>query len=188
MRIGIDLGGTKIEGCALDDEGRLLARERVATPRDDYAETLAAIVRLVATVEGGENILKTAIDAFGRVDILVNNAGILRDKTLVKTDEAAWDIVVQVHLKGTYCVSRPVFTWMKENGNGGVIVNTSSTSAIAGMPYGAAYGASKAGVMALTRSLAVEYGKKGLRANAVSPGSIKTGMTTRANLPADLFQ
>src|SRR5215813_4155725 len=67
----------------------------------------------VATVQCGENICKTAVDAFGKVDILVNNAGILRDKTLVNTDEASWDIVVQVHLKGTYCVTRPVFTHMK---------------------------------------------------------------------------
>ena len=86
----------------------------------------------VATVEGGEGILKTALDAFGKVDIVVNNAGILRDKTLANIDEPAWDTVVAVHLKGTYCVTRPVYAHMKERGEGGVIVNTSSTSGLLG--------------------------------------------------------
>ena len=72
----------------------------------------------VATVAGGENIVKTAVDAFGKVDILINNAGILRDKTFTKTDEESWDIVMAVHLKGAYCVTRPAFAKMRENGYG----------------------------------------------------------------------
>ena len=84
----------------------------------------------VADVAGGERIVKTALDAFGQLDVLVNNAGILRDKTLSKMDEALWDVVVSVHLKGTYCVSRPAFNHMKERGQGGVIINTSSTSGL----------------------------------------------------------
>src|SRR5690606_28888418 len=68
----------------------------------------------VATVEGGRAILKTALDAFHQVDILVNNAGILRDRTLAKMEEPEWDAVIAVHLKGTYCVTRPVFNHMRE--------------------------------------------------------------------------
>jgi NAD(P)-dependent dehydrogenase (short-subunit alcohol dehydrogenase family) len=79
----------------------------------------------VASVDGGENILKTALDAFGQVDILINNAGILRDKSFGKTTEDLWDPVIAVHLKGTYCVTRPIFVHMKERGQGGVIINTS---------------------------------------------------------------
>jgi NAD(P)-dependent dehydrogenase (short-subunit alcohol dehydrogenase family) len=126
----------------------------------------------VATVAGGENICKTALDAFGKIDILVNNAGILRDMTLVKTDEASWDIVVQVHLKGTYCVTRPVFTHMKERGQGGVIVNTSSTSGLIGNFGQCNYGAAKAGIAGFTRCLALEGKKYGIRVWGLAPVAV----------------
>ena len=84
----------------------------------------------VSTVQGGENILKTALDAFGAANILVCNAGILRDKTFANTSEADWDLVVKVHLKGTYCCTMPVWKWMKDNGKPGTIVMTSSTSGL----------------------------------------------------------
>jgi NAD(P)-dependent dehydrogenase (short-subunit alcohol dehydrogenase family) len=126
----------------------------------------------VATVEGGNNICKTAVDAFGKVDILVNNAGILRDKTLVNTDEASWDIVIQVHLKGTYCVTRPVFTHMKERGQGGVIVNTSSTSGLIGNFGQSNYGAAKAGIAGFTRCLALEGKKYNIRVWGLAPVAV----------------
>ncbi|HTO55622.1 MAG TPA: SDR family NAD(P)-dependent oxidoreductase [Myxococcota bacterium] len=126
----------------------------------------------VATVEGGNNICKSAIDAFGKIDILVNNAGILRDKTLVNTDEAAWDIVIQVHLKGTYCVTRPVFTHMKERGQGGVIVNTSSTSGLIGNFGQSNYGAAKAGIAGFTRCLALEGKKYNVRVWGLAPVAV----------------
>ena len=95
----------------------------------------------VSTIEGGENILKTALDNFGQVDILVCNAGILRDRSFANTSEADWDAVIKVHLKGTYCCALPVWKWMKENG-GGSMVLTSSTSGLYGnfgqTNYGAA--------------------------------------------------
>jgi NAD(P)-dependent dehydrogenase (short-subunit alcohol dehydrogenase family) len=126
----------------------------------------------VATVAGGEGICKTALDAFGKIDVLVNNAGILRDMTLVKTDEASWDIVVQVHLKGTYCVTRPVFTHMKERGQGGVIVNTSSTSGLIGNFGQCNYGAAKAGIAGFTRCLALEGKKYGIRVWGLAPVAV----------------
>ena len=126
----------------------------------------------VATVKGGENICKSAVDAFGKVDILVNNAGILRDMTLIKTDEASWDLVVQVHLKGTYCVTRPVFTHMKERGQGGVIVNTSSTSGLIGNFGQCNYGAAKAGIAGFTRCLALEGKKYGIRVWGLVPVAV----------------
>jgi NAD(P)-dependent dehydrogenase (short-subunit alcohol dehydrogenase family) len=126
----------------------------------------------VATVEGGNNICKSAIDAFGKVDILVNNAGILRDKTLVNTDEQSWDIVIQVHLKGTYCVTRPVFTHMKERGQGGVIVNTSSTSGLIGNFGQSNYGAAKAGIAGFTRCLALEGKKYNIRVWGLAPVAV----------------
>jgi NAD(P)-dependent dehydrogenase (short-subunit alcohol dehydrogenase family) len=126
----------------------------------------------VATVEGGANIAKSALDAFGKIDILVNNAGILRDKTLVNTDEASWDIVIQVHLKGTYCVTRPVFTHMKERGQGGVIVNTSSTSGLIGNFGQSNYGAAKAGIAGFTRCLALEGKKYNIRVWGLAPVAV----------------
>ncbi|MGB4000709.1 MAG: SDR family NAD(P)-dependent oxidoreductase, partial [Desulfomonilia bacterium] len=79
----------------------------------------------VASVEGGANIVKTAVDAFGKVDILINNAGILRDKSFTKMEEENWDAVMNVHLKGAYCVSRPAFEVMRANNYGRIIMTTS---------------------------------------------------------------
>ena len=123
----------------------------------------------VATVEGGEAILKTALDAFGQVDGLVNNAGIMRDKSFSKTTEDLWDPVIAVHLKGTYCVTRPVFNHMKESGNGGVIINTSSTSGLNGNFGQCNYGAAKAGIAGFTRCLALEGKKYGVRCFILAP-------------------
>jgi len=123
----------------------------------------------VATVEGGENILKTAVDAFGQVDILINNAGILRDKSFSKTTEDLWDPVIAVHLKGTYCATRPVFNHMKERGQGGVIINTSSTSGLNGNFGQCNYGAAKAGIAGFTRCLALEGQKYGIRCHILAP-------------------
>jgi NAD(P)-dependent dehydrogenase (short-subunit alcohol dehydrogenase family) len=123
----------------------------------------------VATVEGGNNIVQTAVDAFGKLDICVNNAGILRDKTLSKLEEDMWDIVIAVHLKGTYCVSRPAFNHMKERGQGGVIINTSSTSGLNGNFGQSNYGAAKAGIAGMTRCMALEGQKYGIRCFILAP-------------------
>jgi NAD(P)-dependent dehydrogenase (short-subunit alcohol dehydrogenase family) len=123
----------------------------------------------VAEVAAGERIVQSAIDAFGQLDVVVNNAGILRDKTLAKMDEAMWDVVVAVHLKGTFCVSRPAFNHMKERGQGGVIINTSSTSGLNGNFGQSNYGAAKAGIWGFTRCLALEGQRHGIRAYALAP-------------------
>ncbi|MDH4016848.1 MAG: SDR family NAD(P)-dependent oxidoreductase, partial [Actinomycetota bacterium] len=112
---------------------------------------------------------KTAVDAFGKVDVLVNNAGILRDKSFAKMTEDLWDPVVAVHLKGTYCVTHPVYTHMKESGNGGVIINTSSTSGLNGNFGQTNYGAAKAGIAGFTRCLALEGARYGIRAFILAP-------------------
>ena len=123
----------------------------------------------VSTVEGGQNILKGALDAFDRVDVLVNNAGILRDKSFANTDEAMWDIVVKVHLKGTYCVTHAVYNHMKEAAQGGVIINTSSTSGLNGNFGQCNYGAAKAGIAGFSRCLAIEGVKYGIRVFILAP-------------------
>ncbi|MFP8873547.1 MAG: SDR family NAD(P)-dependent oxidoreductase [Myxococcota bacterium] len=123
----------------------------------------------VATVEGGQSILQTTIDAFDHADILVNNAGILRDKSFANTTEDLWDTVIAVHLKGTYCVTHAVYGHMKERGQGGAIINTSSTSGLNGNFGQCNYGAAKAGIAGLTRCLAIEGRKDGIRVHALAP-------------------
>ena len=123
----------------------------------------------VSTVEGGQNILKAAVSAFERVDVLVNNAGILRDKSFANTTEDLWDIVVKVHLKGTYCVTHAVYNHMKESGQGGVIINTSSTSGLNGNFGQCNYGAAKAGIAGFSRCLAIEGQKYGVRVHILAP-------------------
>jgi NAD(P)-dependent dehydrogenase (short-subunit alcohol dehydrogenase family) len=124
-------------------------------------------------------VFDVAIKAFGKVDILVNNAGILLDQTFAKASEAAWDKVMKVHLKGTFCVTQPAFKWMKENG-GGVIVNTSSTSGLIGNFGQSNYGAAKGGIWGLSNVLAIEGRKYNIRVWTLAPGAL-TRMT--ADLP-----
>jgi NAD(P)-dependent dehydrogenase (short-subunit alcohol dehydrogenase family) len=123
----------------------------------------------VSTVEGGRKILKSALDSFDRVDVLVNNAGILRDKSFANTSEDLWDIVVKVHLKGTYCVTHAVYNHMKDAAQGGVIINTSSTSGLNGNFGQCNYGAAKAGIAGFSRCLAIEGKKYGIRVFILAP-------------------
>ena len=123
----------------------------------------------VATPEGAAGIVKTAVDAFGRVDVLVNNAGILRDKTLLKMDEAMWDVVVDVHLKGTFLCTQAAAKQMVSQGNGGRIVNTTSVSGMMGNFGQANYAAAKAGIYGFTRTAAIELQKQRITVNAVAP-------------------
>ncbi|MBX3481972.1 SDR family NAD(P)-dependent oxidoreductase [Phenylobacterium sp.] len=130
----------------------------------------------VSTLAGGENILKTALDAFGRCDILVCNAGILRDKTFANTSEADWDAVIKVHLRGTYNCALPVWKYMKDHG-GGSMVLTSSTSGLYGNFGQTNYGAAKAGIYGMVRVMAIEGRKYNIRVMGLAPGAY-TRMTS----------
>jgi NAD(P)-dependent dehydrogenase (short-subunit alcohol dehydrogenase family) len=142
------------------------------------AEAVRCDVSQPADVEAA---VARCVERFGRLDVLINIAGILSLEHTHEVSLERWNQVLTVNLTGTFLFCRAALPHLLARG--GAIVNTSSTSALAGMPYAAAYGASKAGILALTRTLAVEYAKRGLRANAVCPGSIKTAMGSRANLP-----
>jgi NAD(P)-dependent dehydrogenase (short-subunit alcohol dehydrogenase family) len=159
-----DLGGARDGSGA----GHSMADAVVAEIQAAGGEA-AASYDTVATVEGGRNILKSALDAFDRVDVVVNNAGILRDKSFANMTEDLWDIVISVHLKGTYCVTHAVYNHMKERGEGGVIINTSSTSGLNGNFGQTNYGAAKAGIAGMTRCLAIEGRKYGIRAFILAP-------------------
>jgi NAD(P)-dependent dehydrogenase (short-subunit alcohol dehydrogenase family) len=133
----------------------------------------------IAEVSGGESLLKTAIDNFGALDILVNNAGILRDKTIFNMEEADWDAVIAVHLKGHYCTSRPFARYIRENNRTNCrIINFSSMSGLFGNFGQSNYGAAKAGIAGLTRVLALELAKYGCTVNTISPAAL-----TRMTIP-----
>ncbi len=125
----------------------------------------------ISTIEGGQTLLASALDNFGRADILINNAGILRDKSFLKMSESDWDTVIGVNLKSMYAATQPVFSWMKENG-GGVIVNTASTSGLVGNFGQANYSASKCGAWGLSNVLAIEGAKYGVRVWTLAPAAV----------------
>jgi NAD(P)-dependent dehydrogenase (short-subunit alcohol dehydrogenase family) len=130
----------------------------------------------VATAEGAASIVKSAVDAFGRVDVLVNNAGILRDKSFLKMDEPMWDIVVAVHLKGTFLVSQAFVKQVVAQKEPARIVNTTSVSGMLGNFGQANYAAAKAGIYGLTRTMSIELQKHRITVNAIAPIA-KTRMT-----------
>jgi NAD(P)-dependent dehydrogenase (short-subunit alcohol dehydrogenase family) len=139
----------------------------------------------VSTVEGGENIVRAAVDAFGKVDILINNAGFRRDRTLAKMSIEEWDEVVAVHLRATYCVTKPAFLNMKRNGYGRIIM-TSSTSGTIGHFGQTNYGAAKLGVAGMANSLKLEGAKYNIKVNVLLPGAA-TRMSEDV-LPAEVLE
>src|SRR5215469_3516281 len=169
-----DLGGPR-DGSGSDQS---MADQVVAAIKAEGGRAVANGAD-ISTIAGGQSVFDDAIRHFGRADILVNNAGILRDQTFAKADEADWDRVIKVHLKGTFCCTLPVFRWMRENG-GGVIVNTSSTSGLIGNFGQSNYGAAKGGIWGLSNVLAIEGRKYNIRIWTLAPGAL-TRMT--ADLP-----
>ncbi len=128
--------------------------------------------------------LQASLHAFGRIDALVNNAGIFKAADFLNITEADWDAVIAVNLKGSFLVGQAVARAM-EPGCGAAIVNMSSVNGVLAIPNIASYNASKGGINQLTRAMALALADRGIRVNAVAPGTIATELATRAVLGSD---
>jgi len=160
-----DLGGTADGGGASGSP----ADEVVAEIKKMGGEAVANYDS-VTTMQGGENIIKTAVDAFGRLDILVNNAGILRDKMVFNMTEEEWDIIMKVHLYGHFFTTKHACALFRQQ-RSGRIINTSSAAGL-GATFGQAnYGAAKEGIVGFTRQVARDMGRYGVTCNAIRPNA-----------------
>ena len=166
------------EGCniAFTD---LELNDQVAATRDEIA-ALGVKVRAYASnaadFDAAHAVVDDIIKDFGQLDILVNNAGITRDTLLMRMTEQQWDQVIQVNLKSAFNFTHAVTPVMMKQRSGSII-SLSSVVGINGNAGQANYAASKAGIIALTKSVAKELGSRGVRANAIAPGFILTDMT-----------
>ena len=162
-------GGSTGPAGEVVDEIRAAGGEAVANGND------------VASWDGAQAIVESALDAFGGLDVVVNNAGFLRDRMVVGTSEDEWDAVIRVHLKGHFCLIRFAGAYWREQSKAGAtvdarIVNTSSGAGLMGSVGQGAYSAAKAGIAALTLVESAELGRYGVTANAIAPAA-RTRMT-----------
>ncbi|ALL79736.1 serine/threonine protein kinase (plasmid) [Pseudonocardia sp. EC080610-09] len=158
-----DLGGARDGSGGASEAADQVVAEIVAAGGEAVANYDS-----VATREGGQAVVQTALDNFGRIDGVVANAGILRDRAFHKMSDEDWDAVQQVHLYGGYHVIHAAWPYFREQQHGRIVVAT-STSGIYGNFGQANYGAAKSGLIGLVLTLAIEGRKSGIRANAVAP-------------------
>jgi NAD(P)-dependent dehydrogenase (short-subunit alcohol dehydrogenase family) len=158
--------GVNVDGSGHDDGP---ADQTVAEIKQAGGEA-ATNYDSVADVDGGENMIKQAVDSWGRIDILCNVAGILRDRMIFNMTAEEWRDVIDVHLTGQYHTIKPAAVLMRQQRNGRIL-NFSSTSGLTGNAGQTNYGAAKAGVAGLTRVVARDLGRYGVTCNAIAPGA-----------------
>ena len=176
--IGLEIARTMgEEGYAImlsdvNEEGLEAAKKEL----ENEGIKVAAFKADVSSAEDADKLVKETVNQLGRVDVLVNNAGVTRDGLLMRMKEDQWDLVLKINLKGTFLMSKAVVRPMLKQKTGSVI-NIASVIGLMGNVGQANYAASKAGIIGFTKSFAKEFGKKGIRSNAIAPGFIKSDMT-----------
>lgn len=155
----------------IDHDAALAAADKLGG--GDRAIGLACDVREEADVD---RLIATTVERFGRLDVMVNNAGLVRDSSMRKMSVADFEVIIDVHLKGTWLCTRAASSQMRRQGTGGVVLNMSSISGKVGNPGQTNYSAAKAGIVGLTKAAAKELGFAGIRVNALQPGLIHTRM------------
>ncbi|UTW13121.1 SDR family NAD(P)-dependent oxidoreductase [Marinobacterium rhizophilum] len=178
-KVAIVTGGGRGIGRAVVDRflangARVLSCGRGERPTD-LPEAVVWLQADLSRLEDVKRLRSTALQAFGQVDVLVNNAGVQVEKTVTQTTDAEWDLVMGVNAKAVFLCCRELIPDLGHAGKG-VIINLGSISANVSDPSMAIYNASKAFVHGLTRSIAVDHGKDGVRCNAICPGWIMTEM------------
>ncbi len=158
--------GVSVDGSGHDNG----PAEQVVAEIKQAGGTAVANYDSVADNQGGENMIRQCVDAFGRLDILVNVAGILRDRMIFNMSEQEWDDVIAVHLKGHFNTIKPASILMRQQ-RYGRIVNFSSISGLRGNSGQGNYGAAKAGIAGMTRVVARDLGRYGVTCNAIAPGA-----------------
>ena len=158
--------GVNVDGSGADQS---IAEQVVSEIREAGGDAVAS-TESVATMSGGERIVQTAIDSFGKLDIVVTVAGILRDRMVFNLTEEEWDDVIAVHLKGTFSVVKHACILFRQQ-RSGRIITFSSTTGLYGNSGQANYGAAKDGIAGFTRVVARDMGRYGVTANAISPSA-----------------
>ena len=164
--------GTELDGSG----GSIAIADSVVNEIRANGGEAATCYESVATMEGGEAIVQTALDSFGKLDIVVTCAGILRDRMLFNMTEEEWDSVIQVHLKGTFTVVKHASILFRQQ-RSGRIITFSSESGLIGNSGQANYGAAKSGIAGFTKVVARDMGRYGVTANSIAPRA-NTRMTS----------
>ncbi len=168
--VGASVAVADLDGAAVDAVAAELG-DRAIGVACDVADTTAADAAVAAAVE-----------RFGRLDVLANIAGVLRFEHTHEVSDDEWDLVIGVNLTGTFKMTRAALRVMLPQGSG-TILNTTSSAAFRASPWASPYGASKGGVLAFTKAIAVEYGRQGIRCNCVAPAGVRTPMIGNFRLP-----
>jgi 3-oxoacyl-[acyl-carrier protein] reductase len=166
--------GSDVAICDVNEEAMASTQKEI----EALGRSSLSVKADVTSTKDVEEMVNKIIDKFKKIDILVNNAGITRDNLLIRMKEEEWDAVLSVNLKGAFLVTKAASKYMIKQ-HGGKIVNIASIIGIMGNPGQVNYAASKAGIIALTKSIAKELASRNINVNAIAPGFIQTDMTAK---------